>query len=265
AITVAAFHVQPRHLNAIYPLLATLTWPGALLLARRKALALGLVALACIPTLVEASTRNLELTRKDSRLVAYRWILENLPKDERILLDDHGPLLQPDARAVARQQALLKTLPRGPFTRHQGQRLQLLSRYPAEEGRNIVELGHPWWLQREKSDAELRSNPVDLDTSNPLVTRSPKPVEDFRADGIRYVVTNSDARDQYFKSRGKGFPSFVRFYVGLERTKRIKTFDPRDWDGKGPVVWVYDLRQPAPADQAPLTTQGHTPWTPPEL
>jgi hypothetical protein len=32
AITVAAYHVQPRHLNAIYPLLATLVWPGSLLL-----------------------------------------------------------------------------------------------------------------------------------------------------------------------------------------------------------------------------------------
>ncbi len=30
AVTVAAYHAQPRHLNALYPLLATLAWPGAL-------------------------------------------------------------------------------------------------------------------------------------------------------------------------------------------------------------------------------------------
>ena len=30
AITVAAYHAQARHLNALYPLLATLAWPGAL-------------------------------------------------------------------------------------------------------------------------------------------------------------------------------------------------------------------------------------------
>src|SRR4029078_962707 len=62
AITVAAYHTQPRHLNAIYPLLATLTWPGALALARllpgfperrRRGLAAALVALACLPTAVE--------------------------------------------------------------------------------------------------------------------------------------------------------------------------------------------------------------------
>lgn len=242
AITVAAYHVQPRHLNAMYPLLATLTWPGALLLARRQALALGLVALACIPTVVEASTRNLELTRKDSRLVAYRWILDNLPKDERILLDDYGPLLQPDARSVARQQALLARLPKGPFTRHQGQRLQLLRRYPAEEGRDIVELGHPWWLQSEKPDAELRSNPVDLDMGNPLFTRQPKTVDEYRAEGIRFVVTNSEARDKYFKTKwGEGFPSFLRFYRGLEREKLLRAFNPAEWGGKGPVIWIYDL------------------------
>lgn len=250
AVTVAAYHVQPRHLNAIYPLLATLTWPGALLLARlfplarRAAVAMGLVALACIPTAVEASTRNLALNRQDSRLVSYRWIVENLPKDERILLDDYGPLLQPDARAVARQQALLKTIPKGPFTQHQGKRLQLLRRYPAEEGLDILELGHPWWLQREKSDAELRSNPVDLDMGNPLFTRQPKTVDAYRAEGIRFVVTNSEARSKYFGNRakwGEGFPSFVRFYRGLERERLLRTFDPADWGGKGPVIWIYDL------------------------
>ncbi|MEA2564727.1 MAG: hypothetical protein QOH06_6231 [Acidobacteriota bacterium] len=244
AVTVAAYHVQPRHLNAIYPLLATLTWPGALLLGRRKANALVLVALACIPTAVEASNNNLDINRRDSRLVAYRWIVEKLPKDERILLDDYGPLLQPDARSVARQQALLETLPKGPFTQHQGKRLQLLRRYPAEEGLDILELGHPWWLQHEKSDAELRSNPVDLDMGNPLFTRQPKTAGEYRAEGIRFVVTNSEARSKYFGDKakwGEGFPSFVRFYRSLERERLLRTFDPAAWGGKGPVIWIYDL------------------------
>lgn len=243
AITVAAYHVQPRHLNAIYPLLATLVWPGALLLARRQAVAIGLVVLACIPTAVEASTRNVALNRKDSRVVSYHWIVENLPRDERILLDDYGPLLQPDARSVARQQALLKTIQQGPFTRHQGQRLQLLRRYPAEEGMDIVELGHPWWLQREKSDAELRSNPVDLDMGNPLFTRKPKRVDEYRAEGIRFVITSSEARNKYFKRAdwGQGFPSFIRFYRDLEGERLVRTFDPAEWGGKGPVIWIYDL------------------------
>lgn len=242
AITVAAFHVQPRHLNAIYPLLATLAWPGALLLGRRRGIAAALVALACIPTAVEAAEWNREITRLDSRLVSYEWIVRNLPRDARILLDDNGPPLQPDARAVARQQALLRTMPPSPFTRAQGQRLELLRRYPAPDAFDVDELGHPWWLPREKSDAELRSTPTDLDMGNPLVSRQPRSVEEYRAEGIRFVVTNSDARKRYFEGgEGDGFPSFVRFYRGLEKARLVRAFDPADWSGKGPIIWIYEL------------------------
>lgn len=246
AITIAAFHIQPRHLNAIYPIFATLTWPGALLLGRRQAIAAALVGLACIPTAVEAAEWNRKINRKDSRLVSYQWIVRHLPRDARILLDDYGPLLQPDARAAARQQALLRTIPKSPFTRAQGRRLDLLRRFPSEASFDIVELGHPWWLPREKSDAELRSDPVDLDMGNPLVSRQPQSVDEYRAEGVRFVVTNSDARKSYFRDgREESFPSFVRFYRGLDRERLVRTFDPAVWGGKGPIVWIYDLA-PAP-------------------
>ncbi|HEX3130507.1 MAG TPA: glycosyltransferase family 39 protein [Thermoanaerobaculia bacterium] len=242
AITVAAFHVQPRHLNAIYPLLATLVWPGALLLGRRKGIAAALVVLACIPTTIEAAQWNRQINRKDSRLISYRWIVQNLPRDARILLDDEGPPLQPDPRAAARQQELLRTLPKSPFTRAQGQRLALLRRYPPPDAFDIVELGHQWWLPREKSDAELRSTPTDLDMGNPLVSRQPRSMDEYRAEGIRYVVTNSASRSKYFRGRlGEGFPSFVRFYRGLDRERLVRTFDPAAWGGKGPIIWIYDL------------------------
>lgn len=273
AVTVAAYHAQPRHLNALYPLLATLVWPGALALARSlrqpegrsRAIALALAAVAALPSAARAVEFDRQINRRDSRLVAYRWIQANIPRSARVLVDDYGPYLNPTPAAAERMAAVLATLPEGPFTHNQDLRIELLRKVPPEDGLNMDELGHQWWRPREVTDAELRSNPVDLDMGNPLVTRSPKPVEGFRADGVRYVITNSDARDQYFGRRGKSFPSFVRFYTGLERTRRIATFDPRDWRGKGPVVWVYDLHQPAPADQAPLTTRGHIPWTPPEL
>lgn len=242
AITIAAFHIQPRHLNAIYPLFATLAWPGALLLGRRRGIAAALIGLACIPTTVEAAEWNLRINRKDSRLVSYEWIVENVPRDARILLDDEGPPLQPGPRAVERQQALLRTLPKSPFTQAQGKRLDLLRRFPSEASFDIVELGHQWWLPREKSDAELRSNPADLDMANPLVSRQPKSIDEYRAAGIRYVVTNSESRTRYFRDHaGEGFPSFVRFYRGLDRERLVRTFDPASWGGKGPVVWIYDL------------------------
>jgi 4-amino-4-deoxy-L-arabinose transferase-like glycosyltransferase len=259
AITVAAYHAQPRHLNAIYPLLATLAWPGVLAIlrpfrmpeSRRRSLALLLVAAACVPTLIQSARTNRTISRLDSRLVAYRWIQANIPRDTRILVDDYGPYLNPSPASADRMAALLATLPKAPFTHHQGLRIELLRRYPPQDGLNMDELGHQWWLPREKPDAELRSNPFDLDMGSPLVTRQPKTPDQLRAEGIRYVITNSDARDQYFTAgpRGANFPTFVRFYEGLERTRRIQTFDPEAWRGKGPVVWIYDLRQPAPANQ----------------
>lgn len=261
AITIAAYHTQPRHLNALYPLLATLVWPGALLLFRARWAALLVAVLACGPTLAETVRYNRLITRLDSRLVAYRWIHASLPKDARILVDDYGPFLNPSPQSAERMAAVLASLGKSPFTHHQDLRIELLRTYPPKDGRNLDELGHPWWLAREKSDAELRSDPVDLDMGNPLVTRQPGPVEKFQQAGVRYVVTNSEARDQYFvgDARGRNFPSFVRFYQGLERTRRLRTFDPRDWEGKGPVLWIYDITQPAPQGQPAITLEGRQP------
>jgi hypothetical protein len=179
--------------------------------------------------------------------VAYDWILRNLPRDARLLVDDYGPILQPDRAAVERQRAILAAMPQGPFTEHQGTRLDLLRRFPPAAGRNIDELGHPWWLAREKTDEELRRDPADLDMGNPLVSRQPRTLPDYRREGVRYVVTNTDARDMYLNptnNKADGFPSFVRFYRELAAREPLKTFDPAAWHGKGPVISIYDLGEP---------------------
>ncbi|MFL6197043.1 MAG: glycosyltransferase family 39 protein [Thermoanaerobaculia bacterium] len=262
AITVAAYHAQPRHLNALYPLLATLAWPGARALVspfrlpepRARAAALLLVAAACVPTLIESVQRTRRISRLDSRLVAYRWLRAHIPREARLLIDDYGPPLNPDRRSADRLAARLRELPPGPFLHHQELRIDLLRRYTPEDGFNLDELGHQWWLPREKTDAELHASAFDLDMGSPLVSRQPGTIEDYRRQGIRYVVTNSLARDQYFTSGGRGerFPSFSRFYRQLEGALRVKAFDPAAWGGKGPIVWVYDLARPAPPEQKPL-------------
>ena len=255
AITTHAFHAQPRHLNAVYALLATLVWPGALLLARAvpaarrrpgtaARLALLLTAAACVPTVLEVARTLRSINRLDSRLVAYRWIVANVPRDARILMDDYGPPVPPNAAALARQEAVLETLEPGPFTHHQHTRLDLLRRHPPRDGRDVDELGHQWWLPAEKSDEELRSNAIDLDMGNPIVSRRPATLAAYRSRGVRYVVTNSIAHDLYLhpkKGRATSFPSFARFYRELRATTPLRTFDPAAWRGKGPVVWVYDL------------------------
>jgi hypothetical protein len=251
AVTLAAYHAAPRHLNPVYPLLATLIFPGvAFVLGRlgvpRRRLAaasLGVVALACLPSAAAAAAHDLDLGRLDSRVVAYRWIVAHLPRSERVLADDYGPELQPDRRAVERQRALLPALARGPFTGSQATRLGLLARFPPPDGFDMDELGHPWWLSHEKTDAELRSSAADAEMGNPLISRQPRPLAEYRADGVRYVVTNAEARARYFagKQANGGFPSFVRFYRELSTLPPMETFDPRAWHGKGPVVWIYDL------------------------
>lgn len=262
AITVAAYHAQPRHLNAVYPLLASVVWPGALALTaglrrrpgpeRARMGALALVALACLPTLIESVRWVESITRLDSRLVSYRWIQANLSPEEHILVDEYGPILNPNRLALERQLARLHTLPESPFIHHQDLRIDLLSRYPPPDGMNLDELGHQWWLPREKSDAELASNPADLDMGNPLISRQPRPLDFYRAQGIRYVITNHDAQEEYYRPRGQGFPSYVAFYNALHRTRLVRTFDPDAWGGKGPTVWIYDITRPAVPGQGRL-------------
>lgn len=251
AVTLAAYHAAPRHLNPVYPLLATLIVPGVAWLVarlrvperRRTAASLAVVALACLPSAAVAAAHDAALERLDSRVVAYRWIVAHLPRDGRVLVDDYGPQLQPDRRTVARQQALLPTLPRGPFTAPQATRLSLLARFPSKDAFDMDELGHPWWLAHEKSDALLRASPADREMGNPLISRQPLPLAAYRAQGFRYVITNSAARDRYFRGKqaNGGFPSFIRFYRELAALPPLETFDPRAWHGKGPVVWIYDL------------------------
>jgi hypothetical protein len=181
--------------------------------------------------------------RTDSRRVAYSWILSRLPASAPIVLDDYGPPILPDRRALSRQADRLRTLPAGAFTTHQADRLRLLLAHPPADGRDVEELGHQWWRPREASDEELRRNPQDLDMGSPLVSRVPLTVAAYRAAGFRYVVTNSDARIPYLRNplRRAGFPSFARFYRELDRCPRAATFDPAAWRGKGPVVWIYDI------------------------
>jgi len=262
AITVAAYHAQPRHLNAVYPLLATVIWPAALALTaglrrqlgpeRARLAALALVALACLPTLAESVRWIHTITRLDSRLVSYRWIQRHLSPREHILVDDYGPILNPNRLSLKRQRAKLQGMPKSPFIQHQDLRLDLLSRYPPVDGMNLDELGHQWWLPREKTDAELASTPSDLDMGNPLVSRQPRPLAVYRAQGIRYVITNHDAEEEYYRPRGKGFPSYVAFYNALHGTRLVQTFDPDAWGGKGPTVWIYDLTRPAAPGQERL-------------
>jgi hypothetical protein len=251
SVLFSPFHVKSRHFVAIIPLLCPFAWPGIDVLTRalfknerlRVVFSVGLLLLLASTGFARALADNRQRNRGDSRTIAYHWILENLPPVELILVEDDGIPLQPDDRSISRLRRRLDQLPQGPFTFHQARRLDLLAEYPSPESRNIELLGRPWWLPREKTDEEIARSVSDLDMGNPLTSRHPRPLAEYRANGVRYVVTTGLGLRWLgaFEDPQQRFPSFVRFYDSLGRLEALETFDPEDWDGKGPVIWIHDL------------------------
>ena len=251
SVFLAPFHVKSRHLVAVIPLLCPFAWPGIRSLARalfknerlQASFATVILLVLALTGVPRTLANNRDRNRGDSRTVAYHWILENLPLSERILVEDGGPPLRPDKHSVLRMQQRLAELPQGPFTYHQERRLDLLAKYPPPNARNIELLGHPWWLPQEKTDEEIAQSASDLDMGNPLTSRHPQSLAEYRANGIRFVVTTSLGRSwlEGFQDPEARFPSFMRFYGALERLEPLNTFDPQEWDGKGPVVQIHDL------------------------
>jgi len=182
--------------------------------------------------------------RPDSRTAAYRWIVDNIGPDERILLDEYGPILQPTPEAVRRQRARLKGLPdKEAFTSHEAKRMGLLERFPAADARDFDELAHPWWLDREITDEELRASWKQRDMGNPLKLRVPRTVAEYREQGFRWIVTNSRAQERYFQSERsrRNFPSFVRLYEDLRRLRPVHTIESGPSGGRGPTILIYEL------------------------
>jgi hypothetical protein len=253
AIAETGYEAEPRHLSAIYPLLAIAAWSGARAITNRLAGAdrprysLALVLAATIPAAVTTVSLDRDIMRLDSRVAAYRWILQSVPRDARVLLDDYGPLLSPSGDAANRLLRKLAELPEGPFTIPDRRRLELLAEYPPAEGFDVEELGHQWWLGREVSDLDLHQSRFHQDMGNPLISRVPRSLEAYRRAGVRYVITNSLAQSRYRKGYRErdSFPSFARFYDRLhDEVPMVRKFDPAEWRGKGPIIEVYDLQLP---------------------
>lgn len=250
--TWSSFHISWRHFNAILPLACTLVLPGALFLVRtlrvpaRAAVAVALLV-AAVPAAVElhqTAAYDRARFRPDSRTAAYRWIVDNIGPDERILLDEYGPILQPTPEAVRRQRARLKGLPdKEAFTSHEAKRMGLLERFPAADARDFDELAHPWWLDREITDEELRASWKQRDMGNPLKLRVPRTVAEYREQGFRWIVTNSRAQERYFQSERsrRNFPSFVRLYEDLRRLRPVHTIESGPSGGRGPTILIYEL------------------------
>ena len=252
AVMAAPYHLSPRHLIAIFPIFCTLVGPGAFFIVSKLRLApkwSGLLFIAIIVgSAFQTSKITVQRTQKmlklDSRVQSHDWIIKNIPKDSVVLLDDYGPSLQLNKAAASRLLWDLKHFSGGEaFTAHQKTRLNLISQFPSKHSFDVYALGHPWWLAAELSDEELRKSEKHRDMGNPLTSRKPKRLAEYKADGIQYIVTNSEAQSRYKLKEGvpPAFPSFVRFYSSLYQIKPIKTFKPSLAGGKGPDIFIYDI------------------------
>ena len=125
-------------------------------------------------------------------------------------------------------------------------------RIAPRRGFDLYELGHQWWLPSEITDEQLRSSAIHRDMGNPLISRRPKRVSDYRKSGIQYIVTNSKAQSYYDPNdeRGSQFPSFLQFYSDLNEQKPIYTLDPYDLGNKGPKIFIYNLANEGDSNSA---------------
>ena len=252
SVVFAPYHAQSRHLAAIVPLLCLFTWPAASAVAgiltlsasRRRKLAQATVGLLAVVSLGRSVASNMDMMRLDSRTLAYRWVVENLESTDRILAEDDGPALHPNRRAIARLRRRLGSLRPGPFVVHADRRLDILEAHVSPEARNVDFLSRQWWLNQEKTDRALARSLIDSDMGSPLISRVPRPLESYRKEGIRYILSTSIGGRWLaaFEDPDVQFPSFVRFYDALAALDPVVTFDPAEWGGKGPIIWIHDLR-----------------------
>ena len=252
AAFMVPYHVAPRHLNAIFPFFCIFFGLGVYYLTSlfqlsKKIYIPVIIVIVCISIFPTARLTKEEITYKlksDSRVEAYKWIKNNIPKDSVILLDDCGPVLSQNQATAKRLLADLATFKeKDAFTAKQQTYLELILKYPPDYGFDIYRLGHQWWLPEELTDEELRSSAKHRDMSNPLVSRVPKRISEYQKMGIQYIITNSRAQGFYEKGDivSASFPSFTRFYGELEGQKLIHKFDPATFNGKGPIVFIYTL------------------------
>jgi hypothetical protein len=251
SVLFAPYHAQARHIAAIMPLLCLFTWPAARAVAaivsaspeRSRRLAVTLVALVASVNLVRSVLADVAIMRMDSRTLAHEWVVENLSREDRLLAEDDGPTILPNRLAIARMREKLERLEVGPFVIHEDQRLDILERYESPQARNVDVLSRQWWLNQEKTDRQLALSLIDSDMGNPLISRVPRPLEEYRAEGVRYVLSTSVGGRWLatFEDPEVQFPSFVKFYRALAELEPVATFDPAQRHGKGPIIWIHDL------------------------
>jgi hypothetical protein len=109
----------------------------------------------------------------------------------------------------------------------------------------VIELDEPWWETRERESGAYNATPHDHDMGNPNAVREPKSLEEYRRDGVRYVVTTSKTYRKALNADWRArWPKFARFYAELDALVPIREI-AEDGGRPGPTVRLYDLGEAA--------------------
>lgn len=277
---IASFYLhqvaEPRHLNTAYPLFAVvvalLFTEGVPALAARTGIStrnglpvrIGVTAgfvLFLAPGLYGIVDWNRIQAREDTRTVAVRWFEANIESGADVLVDKECIKLWADEETVQRMIEQLdaeierskkrqtKNYEDGvePFLVHKGQLYvweKTIARDRRERGRatyGLRILAHPWWAPREREDGNYLTD-LDRDIGDPLAERTPKTLDEYRAEGVDYIVTESGRYRQILNEDWRrNWPSWDRFYSELLELEPVMEFPAEPGYRAGPTVRVYKL------------------------
>jgi hypothetical protein len=277
SFTIIANFYQPlyaeaRHLHPLYPFLAVAGAAGGAVALRALARLPGLrgpaggrpgrrtiaavaavAALAlALPGVVRSIGWNVIQGRADTRTLALRWFEENVPAGAYVLNDKEAIKIRTDESAVRRKMDLLEEELRkegvGPFTKHKGRLYEMqlaVARKLREQGEptyRVRVLDPPWWAEREREGGEYLT-PLDRDIGDPLAERIPRTLDEYRDEGIEYLVTSSQTYRMYTSEPWKSnWPSFDRFYREIFELEPVREFPAEPGVRPGPTVRIYRIR-----------------------
>jgi len=241
-------YAEPRHQLPVYAFFAI---AGAVLIDYlctrfgQQRVTYILLALLIYP-LALVVERGLYVSKTDTRNIAKHWIEQNIPAGSKIVLDEYGPILHMGEQQLRNEIISAEQADKqGQFTAHYAKYLnyQLLATRKVDATYTISEIRFPWWREKEPQDGIYVITSIDRDMGNPLRPLGVKSLEQYKNDGVEYIIVSSERYRPFFDKtthRYRYFPRFRKFYTNLFlHGKLVREFSPADGNRPGPTIRIY--------------------------
>lgn len=241
AIISGSFHIQPRHLNPIYPVYIILGASFILQILKNKdIIRYCFITVIFFSLLFPTLSHNCNLIYEDTRNIAKKWIIDNIPTDSRILLDGYGSKLPYNKKRLEKFLALAKQEDKcGAFTA----RLEEYYGYQIQDIQDpsyyIIEIDYPWWIKRGSSNPDDYTTFEARDMGNPLRKRWVESYNYYKNLGVDYAILIDSSLNRYGSETSKDlFPTFYKLFNEIKtKTQLIKTFSGK----RGPKIYIYEI------------------------